>query len=316
MNILVTGGAGFIGSHVVEQLCARGDTVTVLDDFNDFYPPAIKHRNLAGVTDRATIVVADIRAAGQLRETFQQTRFAAIIHLAARTGIRPSLTQARLYTEVNITGTQNLLELAREFGVKRFIFGSSSSVYGVNQRVPFREDDPLAHPISPYAATKLAGEALAHVYHHLYQLEIVCLRFFTVYGPRQRPDLAIHKFTRAILAGQPVEFFGDGSTRRDYTHVTDIVQGILAALDRPLGFEIINLGDARTVALHELVTLLEKITGRPADLHRLPDQPGDVPVTFADIDKARRLLDYRPQVAIETGLAGFVDWFVNQSPRQ
>jgi UDP-glucuronate 4-epimerase len=221
-----------------------------------------------------------------------------------------------LYTDVNITGTQNLLELTREFGVKKLIFGSSSSVYGVNQRMPFREDDPLARPISPYAATKLAGEALAHVYHHLYRLEIVCLRFFTVYGPRQRPDLAIHKFTRAILAGQPIEFYGDGSTRRDYTHVTDIVQGILAALDRPLGFEIINLGEARTVELRELVALLERITGRRAALRRLPEQPGDVPVTFADIEKARRLLDYRPQVTIEAGLTGFVEWFVSQSPQQ
>ena len=316
MNILVTGGAGFIGSHVVEQLCARGDAVTVFDDFNDFYPAAIKYRNLAGVIDRAAIVTGDIRDTDKLREMFQQTSFAAIIHLAARTGIRPSLTQARLYTDVNITGTQNLLELAREFGVNKFIFGSSSSVYGVNQRVPFREDDPLAQPISPYAATKLAGEALAHVYHYLYRLEIVCLRFFTVYGPRQRPDLAIHKFTRAILAGQPIDFFGGGATRRDYTHVTDIVQGILAALDRPLGFEIINLGNAHTVELRELVALLEKLTGRHAILRRLPDQPGDVPVTFAEIEKARRLLDYRPQMAIENGLAGFVEWFLSQSPRQ
>ena len=316
MNILVTGGAGFIGSHVVEQLCVRNETVTVIDDFNDFYPPAIKYRNLSGVTSRATIVTADIRNAGKLREVFQQTRFDAVIHLAARTGIRPSLTQAQLYTDVNITGTQNLLELAHEFSIKKFIFASSSSVYGLNQRVPFREDDSLAHPISPYAATKLAGEALAHVYHHLYQMEIVCLRFFTVYGSRQRPDLAIHKFTRAILTGRPIELFGNGATRRDYTHITDIVQGILAALDRPLGFEIINLGDARTVELRELVALLEKITGRRADIRHLPDQPGDVPVTFANIEKARRLLDYRPQVIIETGLAKFVEWFVNQSPQQ
>ena len=315
MNILVTGGAGFIGSHVVDQLCARGETVTVLDDFNDFYSPTIKHRNLDGVTGRASIIAADIRDVGKLSKIFQQTHFNAVIHLAARTGIRPSLTQSRLYTDVNITGTQNLLELAREFGVKKIIFASSSSVYGINQRVPFREDDPLASPISPYAATKLAGEALAHVYHHLYQLNIVCLRFFTVYGPRQRPDLAIHKFTSAILAGQPIELFGTGATRRDYTHITDIVQGILAALDRPLGFEIINLGDARTVELRELVALLEKLTGRHADLRRLPEQPGDVPVTFADIEKARRLLDYRPQVAIEAGLTGFVEWLVNQSPQ-
>ena len=238
MNVLVTGGAGFIGSHVVEALLHRGDAVTVLDDFNDFYDLAIKRRNVAGF---ANVIEADIRAPLPVRG------FDAIIHLAARAGVRPSLMQPRLYTDVNVAGTQNLLEFARETGVKKFVFASSSSVYGVNQKVPFSEADPIFKPISPYAATKLAGEALCHVYHHLYGFEVVCLRFFTVYGPRQRPDLAIHKFTDAILAGKPIEVFGDGSTRRDYTYVDDILQGVLAALDRPLRFEIINLGDSRTV---------------------------------------------------------------------
>jgi UDP-glucuronate 4-epimerase len=304
MNVLVTGGAGFIGSHVTEALLNRGDDVTVLDDFNDFYDPALKRRNVAGVPK---VVEADIR--GKL----PAEKFDAIIHLAARAGVRPSLAQPRLYTDVNIAGTQNLLEFARETGVKKFVFASSSSVYGVNQKVPFCEDDPIFKPISPYAATKLAGEALCHVYHHLYGIDMVCLRLFTVYGPRQRPDLAIRKFTAAILAGQPIEVFGDGSTRRDYTHIDDIVQGVLAALDRPFGFEIINLGESRTVELRELIALIEKATGQTATLRRQPLQPGDVPVTFADITKARRLLDYHPRVPIEDGIARFVDWYEHQT---
>ncbi len=300
MKVLVTGGAGFIGSHVVEALLKRGDDVAALDDFNDFYDPALKRRNVAGFP---RVIEGDIR--GKL----PAEKFDAIIHLAARAGVRPSLAQPRLYTDVNVAGTQNVLEFARQTGVKKFVFASSSSVYGVNQKVPFSEDDPIFKPISPYAATKLAGEALCHVYHHLYGMDMVCLRFFTVYGPRQRPDLAIRKFTAAILAGQPIEVFGDGSTRRDYTHIDDILQGVLAALDRPLGFEIINLGESRTVELRELIALIEKATGKTAKVHRQPLQPGDVPVTFADITKARRLLDYNPRVPIETGIAQFVEWF-------
>jgi len=305
MNVLVTGGAGFIGSHVAEALLARGDAVTVLDDFNDFYNPALKRHNAARFPD---VVEADIRAPLPRRKKFD-----AIIHLAARAGVRPSLAQPRLYAEVNVIGTQNLLEFARETGVKKFVFGSSSSVYGVNQKLPFSEADPIFQPISPYAATKLAGEALCHVYHHLYGLDMVCLRFFTVYGPRQRPDLAIRKFTEAILAGNPIEIFGDGTTRRDYTHIDDIVQGVVASLDRPFGYEIINLGESRTVELRELIALIEKATSKRAKISRLPLQPGDVPITFADISKARQLLDYVPQVAIETGIARFVEWFRNQT---
>jgi UDP-glucuronate 4-epimerase len=313
MRILLTGGAGFIGSHVTEALLKRGDEVTVLDDFNDFYDPALKRQNVAGFAERVQLIEADIRDEQPLRELFRAGAFDAVLHFAARAGVRASLAEPRLYTDVNVAGTQNLLEFARETGVKKFVFASSSSVYGVNQKVPFCEDDPIFKPISPYAATKLAGEALCHVYHHLYGIDMVCLRLFTVYGPRQRPDLAIRKFTAAILAGQPIEVFGDGSTRRDYTHIDDIVQGVLAALDRPLGFEIINLGGSRAVELRELVALIEKATGRTATIHRQPLQPGEVPVTFADISKARRLLDYQPRVPIEEGIPEFVRWLKSQT---
>ena len=313
MNILVTGGAGFIGSHAVERLLKLGHRVTIVDDFNDFYDPAVKRRNIAAITDRVRVVESDICDETKLHDVFRHEDFEAIVHLAARAGVRPSLMHPQLYTRVNIVGTQTLLELAREFGVKKFVFGSSSSVYGVNEKVPFSESDPIFNPISPYAATKLAGEALCHVYHHLYGLDIVCLRFFTVYGPRQRPDLAIHKFTRAIAAGKAIEVYGDGTTARDYTYVDDILQGVLACLDRKFGFEIVNLGESRTVKLTELIQLIEKAVGKPAKRQQLSAQPGDVPITFADISKAKRLLGYKPQVDIEEGIARFVDWFKQQS---
>jgi UDP-glucuronate 4-epimerase len=312
MNVLVTGGAGFIGSHAVERLLERGHQLCIVDDFNDFYDPAVKRRNVQAFSERAQLVEADIRDAPRLREIFHRNRFDAIFHLAARAGVRPSLARPRLYMQVNIVGTQHLLELAREFGIKKFVFASSSSVYGVNQKVPFSEDDPIFKPISPYAATKLAGEALCHVYHHLYGLDIVCLRFFTVYGPRQRPDLAIHKFTRAIANGKPIEMYGDGNTARDYTHIDDVLQGVLACLNRSFGFEIINLGESHTVTLRELVRLIEKEVGKAAQIQLLPPQPGDVPITYANIAKAKRLLDYQPRVAIEEGIARFVDWFRKQ----
>ena len=309
MNVLVTGGAGFIGSHTVEALLQRGHCVSVLDDFNDFYDPSVKRRNVAAFRGRAELIEADIRDMARLKDAFTKGRFETIIHLAARAGVRPSLAQPLLYTEVNVLGTQHLLELARTFGVRKFIFGSSSSVYGVNQKVPFSENDSIFKPISPYAATKLAGEALCHVYYHLYKLDMVCLRFFTVYGPRQRPDLAIHKFTRAITAGKPIELFGDGSARRDYTCIDDILQGIMACVDRTFGFEVINLGESQTTSLLDLVALIERVVGRKAAVRMLPPQPGDVPVTFADIARARRLLSYNPQVKIEDGLPRFVEWF-------
>ncbi len=313
MNVLVTGGAGFIGSHVTERLLDRGDHVTIIDDFNDFYDPAIKRRNIDALGPRVRVAEVDICDAAKLRDTFQRERFEAIVHLAARAGVRPSLAHPQLYTQVNIIGTENLLELAHEFGVKKFVFASSSSVYGVGQPVPFREDAALLQPISPYAATKLAAEALTHVYHHLYGLNVTCLRLFTAYGPRQRPDLAIHKFTSAILRGKPVEMYGDSTTARDYTYSDDIVQGFLAALDRCAGFEIVNIGESRTVQLRELIQLIEKATGKKARLRQLPGQPGDVPITYADISKAKRLLSYHPQVDIEEGIQRFVDWFRTQT---
>ena len=313
MNVLVTGGAGFIGSHTVEALLRRGHRVTVVDDFNDSYDPSVKRHNATTFRGQAELVEADIRDAARLKDVFAQGRFEIVIHLAARAGVRPSLAQPQLYTEVNVFGTQHLLELSRACGVRKFIFASSSSVYGVNQKLPFSENDPIFKPISPYAATKLAGEGLCHVYHHLYGLDMVCLRFFTVYGPRQRPDLAICKFTRAITDGKPIELFGDGSAQRDYTYIDDILQGIMACVERTLGFELINLGESQTTPLRDLVALIERAVGRKAVIQTLPLQPGDVPVTFADISKARRLLGYNPQVKIEDGIPRFVEWFKRQA---
>jgi UDP-glucuronate 4-epimerase len=310
MRVLVTGGAGFIGSHLIEALLGSGANVTVVDDFNDFYDPAVKRRNLARISaSRCTLHELDICQAEALRRVFAETGgFDLLIHLAARAGVRPSLAHPRLYADVNVGGTLNLLELAREFKVPKLIFASSSSVYGVNQKIPFSEDDPIFKPISPYAATKLAGEALCHVYHHLYGIDIVCLRFFTVYGPRQRPDLAIHKFAKAISAGQPIDIFGDGTTQRDYTYIDDILQGLTACIDRKFGYEVINLGESRTVPLLELVHLIERAVGKSARINWLPPQPGDVPITSANITKARRLLNYDPHFPIETGIERFVQW--------
>jgi UDP-glucuronate 4-epimerase len=312
-SILITGGAGFIGSHLVDRLMAEGDwQITVVDDFNDFYEPSIKRANIAAHQSNPNfkLIEADIRDFDQLSQAFKQTSYDSIVHLAARAGVRPSLKQPRLYVETNINGTVNLLELARAQGVKQFIFGSSSSVYGTNAKVPFSEDDPIFNPISPYAATKAAGELICHTYARLYDMRIVCLRFFTVYGARQRPDLAIHKFAKLISAGKPIPVFGDGTTRRDYTYVDDIIAGVRAAIDYDQSrYEIINLGESRTVDLRELISLLENALGRTAEIDRQPPQPGDVPQTFADIHKARRLLGYDPQTQIEAGIQKFIQWF-------
>jgi UDP-glucuronate 4-epimerase len=312
-RVLVTGGAGFIGSHLVERLLAEGDTrVTVVDDFNDFYSPSVKRANVRSflARDDFRLVEADIRQREALERALGEETFDCIVHLAARAGVRPSLTEPVLYAETNITGTVNLLELARARGVRQFVFGSSSSVYGENEKVPFAEDDPVFHPISPYAATKGAGELLCHTYSHLYGLRCVALRFFTVYGARQRPDLAIHKFARLISEGTPIPVFGDGTTRRDYTYVEDIIQGVRAAMDYEASdYEVINLGESRTVELRELIALLENELGRKAMINRQPLQPGDVPQTYADISKARRLLGYDPQTGIEEGIRKFVEWF-------
>jgi len=312
-NVLVTGGAGFIGSHLVARLLGEGGwRVVVVDDFNDFYEPALKRRNVAPYEGRDDFRLheADIRDRAAVEEVFEATRFDVIVHLAARAGVRPSLAEPVLYTETNINGTVNLLEAARARGVRQFVFGSSSSVYGENEKVPFAEDDPVFKPISPYAATKAAGELLCHTYSHLFGLRCVCLRFFTVYGARQRPDLAIHKFARLISAGKPIPVFGDGTTRRDYTYVDDIISGVRAAMDYEASdYEVFNLGESRTVSLSELIALLERELGSKAVVDRQPAQPGDVPQTFADISKARRLLGYDPRTPIEEGIRRFVEWF-------
>lgn len=318
-NILITGGAGFIGSHLVDRLLAEGNFgITVVDDFNDFYDPAIKRENVRrGLANpNYQLVEADIRDPLALEQSFGATQFDCIVHLAARAGVRPSLSEPRLYVETNINGTLNLLELAREHGVKQFVFGSSSSVYGMNAKVPFSEGDPIFNPISPYAATKAAGELICHSYAHLYDLRIVCLRFFTVYGARQRPDLAIHKFAKLISSGSPIPVFGDGTTRRDYTYIDDIISGVRAAMDYEQSkYEVINLGESRTVQLQELISLLEQALDRKALINRQPLQPGDVSQTFADITKARALLGYDPQTQIEEGIPRFVKWW-NEQPTQ
>ncbi|MFN0138876.1 MAG: GDP-mannose 4,6-dehydratase [Pyrinomonadaceae bacterium] len=315
-NILITGGAGFIGSHLVDHLLTEGEwQITVVDDFNDFYSPDIKRSNVAAhiASPKYKLVEADIRDYGALEKIFAQNNFNVIVHLAARAGVRPSLAEPKLYTETNVNGTVNLLELAKEHGAEQFVFGSSSSVYGINSKVPFAEDDKISKPISPYAATKAAGELICHTYSHLYDIRCVCLRFFTVYGARQRPDLAIHKFSKLITMGKPIQVFGDGTTRRDYTYVDDIIQGVRAAIDYDGSmYEIFNLGESQTIELSELISLLEEHLGMSAVIDRQPPQPGDVPVTFADISKSREMLGYNPTTKIVDGIPKFVDWFRSQ----
>lgn len=312
-NILVTGGAGFIGSHLIDRLLSEGVwDVTVVDDFNDFYDPSIKRSNIEPHlhSERYHLVEADIRDAEALDGAFRSRSFDVIVHLAARAGVRPSLAEPKLYTETNINGTVNLLECAREFGVRQFVFGSSSSVYGVNEKVPFAEDDPIFNPISPYAATKAAGELICHTYSHLFDIRCICLRFFTVYGARQRPDLAIFKFAKLISEGRPIPVFGDGTAQRDYTYVDDIIQGVRAAIDYDGSmFEIFNLGESQTTELRELIRLIQDELGTEAVIDRQPLQPGDVPITFADISKSRRMLGYDPKTKIADGIPRFIEWF-------
>lgn len=311
MKILVTGGAGFIGSHLSERLLREGHSVAILDELNDFYAPALKQANLASVrlVGPVDFVQADICDESAVFDLMRRQGTEAVIHLAARAGVRPSLEQPLLYEQVNVRGTMVLLEAARQLGVKKFVFASSSSIYGLANQVPFSEADNLNLPISPYAATKIAGEKIAYTYSHLYHLPVVCLRFFTVYGPRQRPDLAIRKFTQLIEAGRPIPVFGDGSTGRDYTFVDDIVDGIVRALHHECAYDIFNLGNSSPVVLRDLIATLENVLGKTAQIEWLPDQPGDVPITYADISKARRLLGYEPRVPFRDGIRRLVEWY-------
>jgi len=330
-KILLTGGAGFIGSHVAEALLLRGAQLTIVDALDDFYSPQRKRANLDEVRRCGAFQFehADICDVDRMREIFAACQPDAVIHLAARAGVRPSIEQPRLYERVNVAGTLNLLDLCREFRVPRFVFGSSSSVYGADSPVPFSEEQLTLRPISPYAATKLAGELLAYTYAHVWGLQIVCLRFFTVYGPRQRPDLAIHRFTELVERGEALPIFGDGSSARDYTYVDDIVAGVLAALDYKFAepasaatgggtgvasaagaaFEIFNLGNSSPIRLDKMVQAIERATGRVAARRVLPLQVGDVPITSADISRAERILGYEPQVTLADGLNRFVEWF-------
>ncbi|MCB1034351.1 MAG: GDP-mannose 4,6-dehydratase, partial [Acidobacteria bacterium] len=311
-----TGGAGFIGSHLTRRLLGRGDRITVLDNFNDFYDPARKRQNVAEFLDRPSyrLVEGDIRDAALVDSLFRTSGFDGVVHLAARAGVRPSLAEPILYEDVNCIGTLRLLEAARAHGPETFIFGSSSSVYGINEKVPFAETDDISQPISPYATTKRTGELMCYNYYHLYGLRISCLRFFTVYGPAQRPEMAIHKFTHRLAQGEEIPMFGDGSSRRDYTFIDDIIDGVVASLDLAPDFEIFNLGGAETTSLADLIRwIAEELEVEPR-IRTLPMQPGDVPITYADVAKAGRLLGYSPKVPIREGLRRFVSWYRENYP--
>ena len=313
-EILVTGGAGFIGSHLVERLVQDGAKITIIDDFNDYYDPSIKRGNIAAVADKVRVIEGDICDPAVIKKAFEDASFDTIIHLAARAGVRPSRKQPALYLRTNIDGTFALLEAAKDQKVPQFIFASSSSVYGLNKKLPFSEEDRIDQTISPYAATKLAGEQLCSTYANLYDIRTVCLRFFTVYGPRQRPDLAISKFTRMINAGEAIPKYGDGSSARDYTYVEDIVAGIIASLayEGPQ-FDVFNLGGSQTTTLTELIELVENSLGKTAEINQLPDQPGDLPRTFADVAKAKELLGWEPGTPIAEGVPKYVDWYLERT---
>jgi len=311
MQALVTGAAGFIGSHLCERLLAQGWEVVGLDNLDDFYNPQIKRGNVAALEadQQFHLVEGDIRNEECVSSILSKSTIDIIVHLAAKVGVRPSIQEPMVYQEVNIKGTLVLLEAAQKYGVPKVIFASSSSVYGNNAKVPFAEEDNVDYPISPYAATKKAGELICHTYNHLYGIDITCLRFFTVYGPRQRPDLAIYKFARLIEAGEAIPVYGDGSMMRDFTYVDDIIQGVTGAMANCRGYEIYNLGESQPIRLDELIRAIEKALGKKAIINRLPPQPGDVERTFADITKAKKVLGYNPKTDISTGLKNFVDWF-------
>jgi len=317
VSILVTGGAGFIGSGLLRRLAAEGAEAVCWDDFNDYYDPRVKRANLAPLLERGQVRLyeGDICDTALGEEIFRRERIEVVVHLAARAGVRTSLEQPLLYERVNCGGTIALLELSRRHGVGKFLFGSSSSVYGRNEKLPFSEDDPVDRPASPYAATKRAGELLCRTWHDLYGLPVMCLRFFTVYGPRGRPDMAVYRFTERMERGEEIPVYGDGSSRRDYTYIDDILDGLMAALQARFGFEVVNLGESRTVELRYLIELIARATGKVPRIRHLPPQPGDVPATYADISRARRLLGYDPAVPIEEGIVRFVDWYRRHAPR-
>jgi UDP-glucuronate 4-epimerase len=315
-HILITGGAGFIGSHLCEKLVSCGHRVTCLDNFDPFYDPQIKRDNLAAFdgSENFRLVEGDIRNLELLQGLWRDDAPETVVHLAAKAGVRPSIEDPLAYQEVNVNGTANLLEMCRRHGTKKFIYASSSSVYGNNRKIPFAEDDPVDHPISPYAATKKAGELLCHTYHHLFGLPIFCLRFFTVYGPRQRPEMAIHKFARLIRDRQQLPVFGDGGSDRDYTYIDDIIDGVNRAIERCSGYRIFNLGESQTTTLRNLITLLEKSMGATAIIDYQPMQPGDVQRTYADLERSRAELGYSPSVPVELGIPLFVKWFQDNAP--
>jgi UDP-glucuronate 4-epimerase len=316
-HILVTGGAGFIGSHLCERLLRDGGHVICIDNFDSFYDPDIKIKNVGAMTkkfpDLFELVTGDIRNPDHLKGIFQKNQIEFVVHLAARAGVRPSITDPLLYQDVNIRGTIVLLETCKAHGIRNFIFASSSSVYGENQRVPFSEEDLDIQPISPYGATKRAGELLCYSYHHLYGMNIACLRIFTAYGPRQRPEMAIHKFTRLIDRGEKIPIYGDGSSRRDYTYIDDLIEGILGVIRYHKGFEVYNLGESQTTSLKELIRLIEEAFGKKANVEVLEPQPGDVSVTYADIAKAKRMLKYQPETDMNEGIKRFVEWYKTEN---
>ena len=311
MVILVTGGAGFIGSHLCGRLMREGHRIVCLDNFDDFYDPDIKRRNIQEVSREAQfeLIAGDIRDTQLIARTFRSQTFDVVVHLAARAGVRPSIDYPKLYEEVNVQGTVNLLDACREFGVKSFVLASSSSVYGGNSKVPFSEEDRAETPISPYGATKRAGELFCYTYHRLFGINITCLRYFTAYGPRQRPEMAIHKFTRLIEGNERVPMYGNGQSMRDYTYIDDIIDGTMGAIYGNKGYEIYNLGESRTSRLSDLIRMLEEALGKKAIIEGLPEQRGDMPITYANIEKARRKLGYAPRVSMEEGIGQFVKWY-------
>ena len=313
-TVLVTGGAGFIGSHLIRRLLEDNRFVVCLDNFNDYYDPQIKRRNVKSVSGNKNYSLAegDIRDVKFLDTIFDKFEFTKVVHLAAMAGVRNSILKPALYADVNLTGTVNLLEKTRQAGIKTFVFGSTSSVYGSNKKIPFSESDPIEGVISPYAATKFACEEMCKAYHNLFGMGICCLRFFTVYGPAGRPDMAIYKFTDAIYNGREIEMYGDGTSRRDYTYVDDIVQGIRSAMDRNWKLEIINLGESQTTELRQMIAMIEQALGKEAKIKRLPMQQGDVMATYADISKAKRLLDYKPSFPLQKGIERTIKWYLEQ----